>query len=278
VTPQTAMAAAAVKLRDAGIADAARDVRLLWDAAMPHRFVDAADLADGVALARFDALIARRMTRIPVSHLLGYRDFYAHRFIVTPDVLDPRPDTETLVAQALERPFTRVLDLGTGSGCILLSLLAARRGATGVGVDYAQAALDVAAQNVTQLGLDAQVTLRQSDWFENVDGEFDLIVSNPPYIAAKEMVDLQPEVQLFEPRLALTDEADGLECYRKIIARHDHFLQSGGWLMVEIGPSQGAAVSQMMTDAGLLHVSVIPDMDARDRVVIGQKKHVKRPI
>ncbi len=270
MTQHSVMAAALARLRAAGFDDAQREVRLLWRAAMPHRFVDD-DLADGTALARFEDMIARRLTHVPISHLLGYRDFYAHRFVVTRDVLDPRPDTETLVEQCLALPFKRVLDLGTGSGCILLSLLGARADATGVGVDYSQAALDVAAQNVALLEMEARATLCRSDWFGDVQGEFDLIVSNPPYIAADEMTGLQPEVQLHEPRMALADGADGLRCYGAIIAGFDPHLTAGGWLAVEIGPTQSKPVSRMMRDAGLVGVRAEVDLDGRDRVVLGQK-------
>ncbi len=270
MTRHSVMAAALARLRAAGFDDAQREVRLLWRAAMPHRFVDD-DLADGTALARFEDMIARRLTHVPISHLLGYRDFYAHRFVVTRDVLDPRPDTETLVEQCLALPFKRVLDLGTGSGCILLSLLGARADATGVGVDVSQAALDVAAQNVALLEMEARATLCRSDWFGDVQGEFDLIVSNPPYIAADEMAGLQPEVQLHEPRMALTDGADGLRCYGAIIAGFDPHLTAGGWVAVEIGPTQSKPVSRMMRDAGLVGVRAEVDLDGRDRVVLGQK-------
>ncbi len=270
MTQHSVMAAALARLRAAGFDDAQREVRLLWRAAMPHRFVDD-DLADGTALARFEDMIARRLTHVPISHLLGYRDFYAHRFVVTRDVLDPRPDTETLVEQCLALPFKRVLDLGTGSGCILLSLLGARADATGVGVDVSQAALDVAAQNVALLEMEARATLCRSDWFGDVQGEFDLIVSNPPYIAADEMAGLQPEVQLHEPRMALADGADGLRCYGAIIAGFDPHLTAGGWVAVEIGPTQSKPVSRMMRDAGLVGVRAEVDLDGRDRVVLGQK-------
>lgn len=255
------------KLRDAGFSDAAREVRLLWSATMQNRYAD----PDDQSISAFEALVARRLTHEPISHLLGYRDFYAHRFFVNSNVLDPRPDTETLVEQCLALDFERVLDLGTGSGCILLSLLAAVSNATGVGVDYSKAALDVAAQNAAQMGLESRATIRHSDWFSNVDGLFDLIVSNPPYIAADEMADLQPEVQLHEPRMALTDGSDGLSCYAKILAGHGPFLRANGWLAVEIGPTQAVAVSQMMTDNGLGNMRVVTDLDNRNRVVLGQK-------
>jgi release factor glutamine methyltransferase len=206
-----------------------------------------------------------------MSHLLGSRDFYNHRFIVSSKVLDPRPDTETLVALALEDSFEQVLDLGTGSGCILLSLLAERTSAKGTGVDVSVDALEVAEKNRARLALGPRCELYVSDWFESVDGKFDLIVSNPPYIAATEMAALQPEVALFEPRIALTDEADGLSHYRHIIAGHDPYLRPGGRLLMEIGLTQGPSVCEMMTEAGLQDVMILPDLDGRDRVVAGRK-------
>lgn len=244
-------------LAAAGVADPGHEARLIWAHVTGDR-------------AGFAALVTRRAARAPLSHLLGYRDFYDHRFIVTPDVLDPRPDTESIVAAALEWPFASVLDLGTGSGCILLSLLAARPQATGLGVDISAAALGVAARNRRALGLDARATLARSDWFAAVSGRFDLIIANPPYIAADEMAALQPEVRLFEPHLALTDAADGLSCYRIIAAGAAAHLLPGGRLIVEIGATQAAAVSAIFTAAGLRDLRVIPDLDGRDRGIAGQ--------
>lgn len=218
----------------------------------------------------FNALIARRADRVPVSHLTGRRLFYGREFLVTPEVLDPRPETETLIEAALAEPFGSVLDLGTGSGCILLTLLAERDQAIGVGIDLSEAALNVAFWNRNALKLEARAALEQGSWYdplEGVDEQFDLIVSNPPYIAAEEMASLSPEVRDHEPRMALTDEADGLTCYRAIIAGHAPWLSPGGRLMVEIGPTQGRAVAELMEQAGLTHVRVISDLDGRDRVV-----------
>ncbi len=243
----------AALLAEAGIPDPQREARLLW-----RNIGEAGD---------FLAMVARRAQRVPMSQVLGYRDFYAHRFIVTDAVLDPRPDTETLVSCALEHDFTRVLDLGTGSGCILLSLLAERDDAYGVGADLSDAALDVAKQNSAALDIGPRAIFVQSDWFAEVTGTFDLIVSNPPYIALDEMDGLQPEVRLFEPRMALTDEADGLSAYRIICGGAPAHLAPGGRLIVEIGPTQADAVATMMADAGLIDVQVQQDFDGRDRVV-----------
>ena len=222
------------------------------------------------AMGRYIALCERRQAREPMSHLLGTRAFWKHDFIVSKDVLDPRPETETLVQAALDVPFARVLDLGTGSGCILISLLDERPDATGVGADLSLGALEVAANNAMALGVYERCDVIVSDWFKAVEGTFDLIVSNPPYIALDEMADLSAEV-LHEPRMALTDEGDGLACYCIIADGAGVHLNGGGWLMVEIGPTQGAAVLAMFEGAGLINTEIRSDLDGRDRVVLGQK-------
>ncbi|SMX31906.1 peptide chain release factor N(5)-glutamine methyltransferase [Octadecabacter ascidiaceicola] len=259
-------------LKSAGIENPVREARQLWEASFPRRYVDYEKAMSGGRVEDFRALVARRAQREPMSHLTGCRDFYEHRFEVSADVLDPRPDTEALVIAALEKPFERVLDLGTGSGCILLSLLAARKNAIGFGTDLSEAALNVAKRNFDRLELavEDRANFLRSDWFQNVEGTYDLIVSNPPYIASDEMAGLAPELS-YEPRMALTDEGDGLSCYRIIAASAPEHLNAGGWLMVEIGLTQGAAVRAMFEAAGLQNVEVRPDLDGRDRVVVGQK-------
>ena len=252
------VARGAAKLANSGIPDPQRDARLLW------RHVQSAKDAEDVFLD----LIERRAAREPMSHLLGYRDFFEHRFEVTGDVLDPRPETEALVAAALEQPFERVLDLGTGSGCILLSLLAKRTEAWGIGTDLSAAALNIARRNSEMLGVGERATFVQSNWFDTVQGSFDLIVSNPPYIAAVEMAALGPELA-FEPRVALTDDADGLTAYRAITAGAAAHLAPQGRLMVEIGWTQGVAVRDLFGAAGFDAVEILPDLDGRDRVVSG---------
>ncbi|MCM2561218.1 peptide chain release factor N(5)-glutamine methyltransferase [Lutimaribacter sp. EGI FJ00015] len=262
---QERLNAAAVRLRDAGLDNARGEAQMLWAS------VFATDGRDrGAALQEFDHRVGQRAARMPMSHILGGRDFFAHRFAVTADVLDPRPETETLVSLALERPWTRVLDLGTGSGAIVISLLAARAGASGMGTDLSQGALEIAAQNARQIGVADRLALRQGAWFDAVPGDavFDLIVSNPPYISSDEMSRLAPELS-FEPRMALTDEGDGLSAYRAICARAAAHLSAGAPLMVEIGHSQGAAVAALFDAAGFRAVRVLPDLDGRDRVVTG---------
>lgn len=272
-TGRAAMAEAVRRLEAAGVPGAHGDALALIAHAYGNvpRHALQAELARPLppeVAARFEAAITARATRQPVAQITGQRPFWRHSFTVTPDTLDPRPETETLVAAALTLPWRTVLDLGTGTGAILLSLLAERPGTRGLGVDLSPAALAVARGNAGRLGIAAEFA--GSDWFAAVTGCFDLIVSNPPYIAAAEMEALSPEVRDHEPRMALTDEGDGLSAYRAIAARAGAHLAPGGWLAVEIGPTQGAAVAAMFTAAGLTEVAVRPDLDGRDRVVLGR--------
>lgn len=275
MTVADALRAVVARLMAAGVPGAAGDARALLAYALriaPDRLT--LHLSESVtpeAMQRLDAALAARAARQPVSQITGSRLFWGRTFRVTPEVLDPRPETETLVAAALSAPFSRVLDLGTGSGAILLSLLAERPGATGLGTDLSAAALAVAAQNAEALGLAARTVLQQADWFDGVTGRFDLIVSNPPYIAAAEMADLQPEVRDWEPHLALTPGGDGLRAYHRIAAGLRNHLAPGGRVLVEIGATQGLSVAELFRVAGLSGVSVLPDMDRRDRVVAARR-------
>jgi release factor glutamine methyltransferase len=275
VTASEALAPAVTRLNAAGIDGAGRDARVL----LAHALGVAADrltlhLSDEMtppqATAYEEAVLAR-LARQPVSQIIGHRLFWGLPFKVTRDTLDPRPETETLVAEALTQPFLKVLDLGTGTGCILLSCLKGMPIAQGIGTDLSPAALAVAAGNACALGLDRRARFQQSDWFSGVDGAFDLIVSNPPYIAEAEMPDLAPEVRDWEPHLALTPGGDGLGAYRSIARGAGARLMPGGRLIVEIGPTQAAAVAGLFAAAGLTTLRVLPDMDGRDRVVVAVK-------
>ncbi len=274
MTAAEAMVAATARLRAAGVPDPARDARVLLAHAAR---IDAArvtliapeDLSHEIA-ERFEQLVALRAVRMPVSHLVGERAFYGRRFKISAEVLDPRPETEILVEAALAEPFERVLDLGTGSGCILVTLLAERETATGLGVDLSEAACLQASANAVLHQTAPRADIRQSDWFSAVTGRFDLVVSNPPYIAMGEMPGLSREVREHEPELALTDGGDGLGAYRTICAQAPEFMRPKGRLIVEIGPTQGTEVSAFMVEAGLTGVCVLPDLDGRDRVVMGR--------
>ncbi len=271
LTAAQAMVAATARLRAAGVDDPARDARVLLAHAARIEasrvtLIAPEELSPEIA-ERYEQLVSLRAIRVPVSHLLGEREFYGRRFRVSRDVLDPRPETEALIEAALSQAFDHVLDLGVGSGCILITLLAERTSATGLGVDLSEAACLQASANAVAHGVQDRVEILRSDWFGDIEGRFDLIVSNPPYIALDEMGDLSPEVREHEPRLALTDEADGLGAYRRIAAGAPDHLMPGGRILVEIGPTQARAVGALFDAAGLVDIRVIPDLDGRDRVV-----------
>ena len=224
----------------------------------------AADPLPSDAVERLEAAITARLSGRSVAHVTGRAAFWGREFRVTGDTLSPRPETETLIAAALEEPFMRMIDLGTGTGCIGVTLMAERPGAAGLLSDLSPGALAVARDNAARHGVTPGFAL--SNWWQGVDGAFDLVVSNPPYIAKDEMPGLSREV-LREPRLALTPGGDGLAAYRAIAAGLTAHLAPGGRLLLEIGPTQAAAVSGLLADAGLEAIRVRADMDGRDRVV-----------
>ena len=263
--------AAIADLRAADVADPARDARLLLAFAMdvaPDRLL--LHMQDGLGAGqarRFAELIAGRVQRRPVSQLIGARQFYGRSFKVTQDVLDPRPETEVLIEAALDEPFQTLLDLGTGSGAILLTLLAERAGARGVGVDISKAALAVARDTRDTFGLAARAELRQSDWLDKMAGRFDLITCNPPYIDASVHAQLEPEPRLWEPHIALTPGGDGLQVYRILAPQLPDHLAPGGRVLFEVGAGQADDVAGFCAEAGLRDVEIVQDLDGRGRVV-----------
>lgn len=275
---------ATARLAAAGLAEPAREARfaLRWAAELDGA---ALTLALGAPagpgeVARFAEAITRRAAREPMSHITGTRLFYGRAFGVGPDVLDPRPETEILVEAALARgPVARVLDLGTGSGCLLITLLAEWPGASGLATDISPAALARAQGNAEALGVGGRAAFALADWLDGVEGRFDLIVSNPPYIAEAEIAELAPEVRIHEPRMALTSGVDGLGAYRCIAAGIRPLMAPGARLLVEIGPTQAAAVTAILGEAGLEIAPPIPDMDGRFRVIMadaGEKLRQER--
>ncbi len=270
-TRAEAIARAAARLAEAGIPDVDRDARLLfrWAAGLDGAALSAGlrDRVTGEEAGRFAAAIEKRLHRVPVSHITGKRLFWGRSFAVTGDVLDPRPETETLVATALEGgPANRVLDLGTGSGCLLLTLLAEWPGATGVGVDRSAKALEIARVNAESLGLADRAGFLQGDWTAGLSGPFDLVVSNPPYIPEAEIAELAPEVRLHEPREALAAGADGLDAYRAILDGLGAVLAPGGRFVGEFGAGQGEAVLDLFQQRGY-RAKLISDMDERPRCI-----------
>ena len=258
-------------LREAGIQDPARDARLLLSHAMqilPDRLtLYLHDPLSATAATQFSTMIAARLTHQPIAQIIGYRMFWGRKFQVTKDVLDPRPETEILIAEALKTPADTILDLGTGTGIILLTLLSEWPNAIGMGTDISPAALAVAQTNAQALNLAPRATLTQSNWFDAIPNRYDLITSNPPYIAAHEMQHLSADVLNHEPHIALTPGGDGLDAYRAIAAGAAARLNPKGRLIVEIGPTQGVAVCALFADAGLFAPNITKDFDGRDRVV-----------
>lgn len=257
------------------------DARLLLEAAAPvsraEILADPHRALPEDAAQRLEALVARRERREPVSLILGRKAFWTLQLNVGPGVLTPRPDTETLLdvvlgAFAPERAFT-VLDLGVGSGAILLAILAERPLARGLGVDVSEEALVLARDNASNLGLARRAAFLRGDWTAGLDGaSFDLVVANPPYVASAEIAALAPEVRDHEPRLALDGGADGLDAYRRLAPEILRVLEAGGRFAVEIGAGQANAVQALFLEAGAGDLAVHPDLAGRDRVVAGVKK------
>ena len=220
---------------------------------------------------QYEELIQKRTEHTPLQHLTGYAHFMGLKFAVNEHVLIPRFDTEILVEQTLKfmQGNEHILDLCTGSGCILLSLLHEQKNATGVGADISEKALQMARQNAGELGILADFV--QSDLFSHIQEKYDIIVSNPPYIGTEVIQTLDAEVKNHEPLLALDGMADGLHFYRKIIEEAGGHLNDGGHLCFEIGFDQGEAVSALMRDKGYENVQVIRDLSGLDRVVTGGK-------
>ena len=228
------------------------------------------------AAAGFAALLERRLEREPVSHLLGRREFWSLEFAVSRDVLDPRPDSETLIAAVLEqigdrRADLRLIDFGTGSGCLLLTLLHELPNAKGLGIDRSPAALAVARTNAVALGLAARATFREGDWGRDVDGGFDILISNPPYIESGAIAGLAPEVAKHEPLLALDGGADGLDAYRQLMPDLGRLAAPDALIALEIGRGQDGAVAGMLAAAGFGAIAAKPDLAGIVRVLLACK-------
>lgn len=269
------------RLQAAGVDSPVIDARLLVEAAAgatradilaePRRALSADQIA------ALEAYLVRRERREPVSHILGAKGFWKIMLRVTPAVLTPRPDTETILDVVLplfaEHEAFNVLDLGVGSGALLLAILAERPAARGLGVDVSEEAIAVARENAANLGLAGRAALLRGDWTAGLDGgQFDLVVSNPPYIPTGEIATLAPEVRDHEPRLALDGGLDGLDAYRELAPQILRVLAPGGRFAVEIGPDQAGAVETLLRDAGAEALSVTKDLADRERVVSGRKK------
>ena len=265
------LAWAAARLKAAGSATPELDARLLLQAATgltrEDLILEPGTAVDAARLRHFQSLLARREALEPVSRILGEREFYGRPFRVTPDTLDPRPDTESLVEAALHLmpQAARILDLGTGTGAIAITLLAERPACTAVAVDLSAAALRVAQDNAAALGVAGRLHLLQGSWLEPVSGRFDLIISNPPYIPAREIAGLAPDVRNFDPHLALVSGAGGLDSYRAIAAAAGPHLSPGGHVLVEIGAGQAEDVTTIFAARGWRPAGRYRDLGGHER-------------
>ncbi|MDO8840612.1 MAG: peptide chain release factor N(5)-glutamine methyltransferase [Parvibaculum sp.] len=272
------------RLKQAGLPTPELDARLLMRGVTgaseiemirePGAFITAAEEA---VLASFEA---RRLAGEPVARILGRREFWGLEFAVTPAVLDPRPDSETLVAAALDLlrgiEAPRILDLGTGSGCLLLAVLHERADARGLGVDISADALAVAQRNAVDLGLVPRAEFLQADWTAGVAGLFDLVISNPPYIASADIAALDRDVRDHDPRRALDGGADGLDAYRALALALPPVLKPGGHAVIELGIGQAAAVAALFEAAGFATTRTVADLAGVPRVLVAGLAPAKR--
>ncbi len=256
------------------------DARILVEAASGASRVDI--IADGkrpltpAQAAALQGLVARRLRREPISQILGRKGFWSVMLKVTPDVLTPRPETETLVELVLSaiperRPFS-LLDLGVGSGAILLAILSERPAGRGLGVDFSEEALAVARDNAASLGLSGRVALLRGDWTTGLgEASFDVVVANPPYVRSGDIASLAPDVREHEPRLALDGGADGLDAYRRLAPEILRVLRPGGLFAVEVGAGQARSVAALFRRAGAAELAGAKDHGRRVRVVSGRR-------
>lgn len=261
------------RLREAGIEEARLDARLLLEEACGtdrgYLLVRGDEPVTDEQQEVFQTFIDKRESHVPLQQIVGYQEFMGLRFQVTPDVLIPRQDTETLVEEVMRflHDGMRILDICTGSGCILLSLLHYSNDCVGTGSDISEKALETARQNAAALGINA--AFLQSNLFEEIEGKYEIIVSNPPYIPSKVIPTLMEEVREHEPLCALDGAEDGLFFYRKITKEAGRYLDFGGMLFFEIGCEQAEAVSGLMREAGFAEITVCKDLAGLDRVVSG---------
>lgn len=267
--------AAAARLREAGIEGPRREARLLLAECAglsQEDIVAERGLPDDAQRTRFGAALARRLAREPLAYILGRKEFWSLNFTVGPGVLVPRPESETLIEQALKafpdkHDALSVLDCGTGSGCLLLSVLYERPQAHGIGVDASVEALRFASANAMQLNLSSRAQFMQNDW-NAIEGSFDLILANPPYIPEPEMVRLEPELG-YEPRAALTPgDTDGLSAYRNLAPLLRKWLSPRGRAFVELGHGQAASVEKTFTEAGLSCLTTAKDLAGIARCLV----------
>jgi len=273
------VAEGAQRLAAAGIADARREARLILAHALGIETAAVAGYPEHKVpdSAGFEELIARRERREPLSHLTGRREFWSMEMETGPSTLDPRPDSETLIEAALGCVADRsaplvVLDLGAGTGCLLLAMLSELPQATGLGIDVSPEAVAVARRNAAGLGFSSRARFEEGFWGRSLDGPFDIILCNPPYIPRADIGGLEPEVAEFEPRIALDGGPDGFDAYRAVMPDLARLLAPAGAAVLEFGPGQGEAVARIAGEQGLAVATVSQDLAGRDRCATIRKR------
>ena len=266
---------ASQRLQRAGVENPGYDTTKLFESCLGKRIfaIERDELASISAefWSRFEKAIKLREQRMPVAKITNEKEFWGRKFYVNSKVLDPRPETEVLIEEALDEDFELLLDLGTGSGCLLVSILTEKSNTFGIGADISFEGLEVARVNVERFGLTDRCKLVTSNWFSELNCKFDLIISNPPYITKGEYKTLQPEIKYFEPRIALTLEDDGLEAYRKIATDVSSYLNKNGRLIIEIGYGKYQKVKRIFEQTDLFIEKDIPDLDGVIRALVFRK-------
>ncbi|MFL2795582.1 MAG: peptide chain release factor N(5)-glutamine methyltransferase [Paracoccaceae bacterium] len=260
-----------IKLSRSGIEGAARDARILSAFALEIPISELSlrinEQVSGKTTSKLEKLILRRIHREPISKILGRREFWGRTFSLNENVLDPRGDTETLIDFVIEKPVKSVLELGTGSGAIAVTLACEWKEVHVTAVDISEDALSLAKINAEKFNVQNKIDFLKSDWFEAVKGPFDLIISNPPYIGLAEQDELSDEVIKYDPEIALFAGRDGLDAYKRIIPNLAKFLKPDGFVALETGASQSNQVKNMMNAVGFIDVKIVKDLSGKDRLV-----------
>ena len=268
------LADTAIKLSGSGIEGAARDARILTAFAIGIPISELSlklnELVSDQIISKLEKLILRRIDREPISKILGRREFWGRSFSINENVLDPRPDTETLIDFVIEKPVTSVLELGTGSGAIAVTLACEWKHAHLTAVDISEDAISMAKINAEKFNVQNKIHFLKSDWFETVRGSFDLIISNPPYIGLIEKDEIAAEVVKYDPEIALFAGRDGLDAYKKIIPNLPKFLKPDGFVVLETGASQSYQVKKMMNAVGFIDAKIVKDLSGKDRSVVAK--------
>ena len=271
---QRVLADTAFKLSHSGIESAARDARILTAYALEVPISDLSlkinDRVSANIIFKLEKLILRRIKREPISKILGRREFWGRIFSINKNVLDPRADTETLIDYVIEKPVKTVLELGTGSGVIAVTLACEWKEVHVTATDISEDALLLAQKNAEKFNIENKIQFLKSDWFDNVEGKFDLIISNPPYIGWIEQDKICTEVTKYDPEIALFAGFDGFDAYKKIIPGLAKYLNPDGFVVLEIGASQSNLVEDIMNLSGFFNVDIVKDLSGKDRVIVAK--------